>query len=417
MSHELEIFADGRASFAHAWGTEPGWHSLGQQGEEGDSAVALMGRAGINWRVVMRELGLLVRVHESDGLREYSNGGGIGDYRAIVREDTGAVFGVASKGYKPVQNVELAEFFDRFAAVNGLKIDTVGTIRGGSRVWALARHPGLVGTVGPASAGDEITSFAMLAAGHDTTFGVRALNTAVRVVCANTWRASGIGGKADLFKMSHLQTWNDDMQRRCAEALGLQIAGFRSAMEAANVLAGRTCRDADAEAFYRRLLEMAVEAPPTPVAPAPLLDAVAVAPAPALVRAAESGSLLDTILGGGGEPAGADLASAGLDLGHVAAAAEVVARAAKPEANSRTLARLMRQREESPGADLASARGTWWGAVQAVTFDVDHYGSNRDTRTNSAWFGGGAARKNEAFALALELSGGEPASAPVAVAA
>lgn len=45
------------------------------------------------------------------------------------------------------------------------------------------------------------------------------------------------------------------------------------------------------------------------------------------------------------------------------------------------------------GAQLASARGTGWGLVNAVTQEVDHFGSNRNTRLNSAWFGPGAARK------------------------
>lgn len=45
------------------------------------------------------------------------------------------------------------------------------------------------------------------------------------------------------------------------------------------------------------------------------------------------------------------------------------------------------------GSSLASALDTGWGLVNAVTQDVDHYGSNRNSRLNSAWFGQGALRK------------------------
>ena len=45
------------------------------------------------------------------------------------------------------------------------------------------------------------------------------------------------------------------------------------------------------------------------------------------------------------------------------------------------------------GSNLTSALGTGWGLVNAVTQDIDHFGSNRNSRLNSAWFGPGAARK------------------------
>lgn len=59
---------------------------------------------------------------------------------------------------------------------------------------------------------------------------------------------------------------------------------------------------------------------------------------------------------------------------------------------------------ESPGAQLASARGTLWGALQAVTFDVDHQLPSRtdDNRLDKAWFGTGDGIKRRALMHALE---------------
>jgi phage/plasmid-like protein (TIGR03299 family) len=57
------------------------------------------------------------------------------------------------------------------------------------------------------------------------------------------------------------------------------------------------------------------------------------------------------------------------------------------------------------GADLASARGTAWGLLNAVTEFVDHEKRARsaDYRIDSAWFGQGAGIKQRALQTALSL--------------
>lgn len=61
---------------------------------------------------------------------------------------------------------------------------------------------------------------------------------------------------------------------------------------------------------------------------------------------------------------------------------------------------------DSPGAHLAAARDTLWGALQAVTFDVDHQAPSRsvDTRLDKAWFGTGDAIKRRAYEFATALA-------------
>jgi phage/plasmid-like protein (TIGR03299 family) len=58
--------------------------------------------------------------------------------------------------------------------------------------------------------------------------------------------------------------------------------------------------------------------------------------------------------------------------------------------------------EHAPGAMLTSAKGTWWGAVNAVTYVVDHeLGKTRDTALKNAWIGNHANTKRRALELAL----------------
>jgi hypothetical protein len=57
----------------------------------------------------------------------------------------------------------------------------------------------------------------------------------------------------------------------------------------------------------------------------------------------------------------------------------------------------------SPGADTKSAQGTWWGAVNAVTFVEDHKRTG-DNRVYNAMFGNASTAKTKAFNLAIEYA-------------
>lgn len=58
----------------------------------------------------------------------------------------------------------------------------------------------------------------------------------------------------------------------------------------------------------------------------------------------------------------------------------------------------------APGQDLSSAKETLWGAVNAVTYYVDHVRSGSPgNRLDSAWFGAGCALKDKAWAKANVL--------------
>jgi hypothetical protein len=49
--------------------------------------------------------------------------------------------------------------------------------------------------------------------------------------------------------------------------------------------------------------------------------------------------------------------------------------------------------------------GTWWNAINAVTYLTDHeLGRNADTRMQSAWFGYNQGRKVKAMNLAIEMA-------------
>lgn len=62
--------------------------------------------------------------------------------------------------------------------------------------------------------------------------------------------------------------------------------------------------------------------------------------------------------------------------------------------------------DEAPGQKLASAEGTAWGLVNAVTYFVDHKAKSRKGqagRLDKAWFGEGATMKGRAMTLASAM--------------
>ncbi|MES2280957.1 MAG: DUF932 domain-containing protein [Pseudomonadota bacterium] len=74
--------------------------------------------------------------------------------------------------------------------------------------------------------------------------------------------------------------------------------------------------------------------------------------------------------------------------------------------NERALKKVQAMYEgKGRGADLASASGTAWGLLNAVTEYVDHErrARNQDYRMDSAWFGAGANLKQRALDHAMQL--------------
>jgi phage/plasmid-like protein (TIGR03299 family) len=70
----------------------------------------------------------------------------------------------------------------------------------------------------------------------------------------------------------------------------------------------------------------------------------------------------------------------------------------------RTLHKILDLTLGGRGQDKESAKGTLWGAVNAVTEYIDHdAGRNQDSGLKSAWFGNGDVIKNKAYAKAIEL--------------
>jgi phage/plasmid-like protein (TIGR03299 family) len=107
-------------------------------------------------------------------------------HKATYRTDTGEVFGVVGPRWEPYQNDEAAKVIEPLVERGILKLHTAGTLRNGARMWIQCETGEDVEIV----PGDDIRRFFTFSMGHDGLLGINIGFTAVRIVCANTLRAS-----------------------------------------------------------------------------------------------------------------------------------------------------------------------------------------------------------------------------------
>ena len=143
------------------------WYGLGTSVEEAMSSSEALNTAGLNWKVLQKELitedGQLVR-----------------GFKANIRETDEQILGVVTKRYKVVQNEEAFAFTDELLG-EGVTYETAGSIQNGRRTWILARLPQRY-----IISGDEIMPYLVFINSHDGTGAIKAAMTPIRVVCQNT---------------------------------------------------------------------------------------------------------------------------------------------------------------------------------------------------------------------------------------
>lgn len=113
------------------------------------------------------------------GLSDVSVGGQVvPNYKAIVRADTGKVFGITKDRYKPVQNADAFAFADVLRQ-QGATFEKVGCYKGGEKVWFLMKLPSRT------YAGDEHHLYMFLMNGNNGKQSLFAAFTTIRAICCN----------------------------------------------------------------------------------------------------------------------------------------------------------------------------------------------------------------------------------------
>ena len=129
----------------------------------------------------------------------------VNGFKAIIRSDTGATLGVATPRYSPIQIRDQWAALDPLIDAGLATIETLGSIDGGKKVWALVRiNPesvpewdqlvDMVGEIKPYALAVDVKTgkeTAMLSLGS------------IRVVCNNTLMQA-LGNKTNCIKVKHI---------------------------------------------------------------------------------------------------------------------------------------------------------------------------------------------------------------------
>lgn len=197
MSHELDVNeATGEAAMISR--IETPWHRLGivfdpsENEMDLDSALRL---AGLDFVVKKYRHGVDLPTEDGDVERVESD-----DAYSIVRLDRRKIIGTVGPNYKPLQQEEafgpLRSLIDDGIA----RIETAGSLRGGAQVWMLVRFDVETIVKKALEAGasetllsmlvDETLPYGLFTNDHSGKAKARIKETAIRVVCANTFAMS-----------------------------------------------------------------------------------------------------------------------------------------------------------------------------------------------------------------------------------
>lgn len=217
MAHEIDMTA-GRAAIAFA-GDVP-WHGLGEQLSADAPLDVWQKEAGLNWRVERAE----TLYRGPDGI-EHKAGKDV-----LYRSDTHAALGIVSRhNYHPVQPDEVMGFFRDLTAKSGFKMEVAGALRGGKRIWALAR----VATNAVVAKDDEVAPYVLLSTSFDGSSSTVAQLTTIRVVCNNTLSMADREEGAKRVSVWHCTKFDADAVKM---ELGLVTDTFELMMQRFNAL-------------------------------------------------------------------------------------------------------------------------------------------------------------------------------------
>ena len=180
MAHNVETMM--------AVGLRP-WHGLGTlldtAPETIEEAIRL---AGLDWEIQTEQC--------------YLHDGTEVDCKAVVRQTDRRVLGTVGPNWKPIQNAQAFRPFAPFLTAGAATIEAAGSLKGGRRVWMLARLSRPDSVIVP-QADDRVAKYLLVAVGHDGTLTLRVGFSPIRVVCQNTLDVALREGDSTQIRIRH----------------------------------------------------------------------------------------------------------------------------------------------------------------------------------------------------------------------
>src|SRR5271165_1922790 len=188
--------------------------------------------AGLGWDPVTAEVYAAAGIN-TDGTVHYDN---VTGWKAISRSDTGVILSINKDTYTVIDHGEMGEIVEAVLAQTNVKWETAGVLDGGKAVWCLALLDEPITLPGDAS---PTLPYLAITNRHDGTAACALRATAVRIVCANTFRAAELEGERTgaTFSFIHKSSWRNRIEEARQAVTGARAEIRRYAELAADLLA------------------------------------------------------------------------------------------------------------------------------------------------------------------------------------
>lgn len=241
MAHELDFNQDGIARMFSV-NTVP-WHGLGRVLDDPPTVAEALKLAGLDWPVSLRKL-FIEQPSLTAGTSFIPTKTGF----AVVRDSDGAILGIVGDRYKPLQNADALNFFDPFVTSGAVSLETAGALKGGRKVWILARVKGAEADV---VKGDTVKAYLLLSNSHDGSTTIQVCFTPIRVVCANTLRAADSQNNG-ILRIYHTKS-APDVLKAVGETIDFLTQSFAATVEQYQFLAHAPMARTDVEKYIKRV--------------------------------------------------------------------------------------------------------------------------------------------------------------------
>ncbi len=188
--------------------------------------------AGLDWDPIATEVYAITSINaDGNPLLEPIDG-----WKSITRSDNGAVLSINKDSYTVIAHGEMGEIVEAVLAQPNVKWETAGVLDGGRAVWCLALLDEPVELPGDHS---PTLPYLAITNRHDGTAACALRATAVRIVCANTFRAAELEGERTgaTFSFIHKSSWRSRIEEARRAVTGARAEFRRYADLAGELLA------------------------------------------------------------------------------------------------------------------------------------------------------------------------------------
>ena len=221
MAHELASSND------IAYVNDTPWHGLGNKLPPNQSIEQWQKAAGMNFEIKQSDVLFNAQSENGNMLNLRSNSDAI----VLYRSDNFAPLSVVSQRYKVVQPREVLGFYRDLVSAGGFQLETAGVLRGGKKLWALAK----TGQETMLAGGDKVKAYLLLATSCDGSLATTAQFTSIRVVCNNTLQMA-VGQSKGAVRVPHSTVFDATAVKR---ELGLGLSAWEEFISSVRTLSNR----------------------------------------------------------------------------------------------------------------------------------------------------------------------------------